>query len=158
MPGPHQQHRLREDVHVTAADLLQVPAGQRTQAGLQEAVGVGLGYLEAWLGGQGCVPLNHRMEDAATAEIARALLWQWRRHGARLEDGTLVDSALLKKAFQNALLEAREALGNERFSNSHFPEAKAHLERLVLADTFESFLTLIAYGDLIADELMARVS
>ncbi len=103
MPGAHQQHRLREDVQVSAQDLLQVPQGPRTRTGLVEAVTVALGYLEAWLGGQGCVPLNHRMEDAATAEIARALLWQWRHHGVSLDDGTLVTGELLLQALSQAV-------------------------------------------------------
>ena len=157
MPGPHQKHRLLEEVRVTVADLLQVPQGPRTAAGVAEAVGVALAYLEAWLGGLGCVPLNHRMEDAATAEIARALLWQWRHHGVRLDDGTPVTAALLRQSLTEAVQERHQTLGAERFRQGHFLEAKGHLEALVLGETFIPFLTLPAYGDLVAEELMARV-
>jgi malate synthase len=118
---------------------------------------VALGYLEAWLGGQGCVPLNHRMEDAATAEIARALLWQWRTHGVRLEEGTVVTEGLLREVLAKAVQERHRALGPDRFRTGRCLEAQAHLEALILADTFTPFLTLPAYGDLVAEELMARV-
>ena len=80
MPGPNQLERLREDVHVTAADLLAVPAGTITRAGLRNNIDVCMQYLAAWLGGNGCVPIHNLMEDAATAEISRAQLWQWIRH------------------------------------------------------------------------------
>ncbi len=87
MPGPNQIDKQLKDFEVTAEDLLRVPEGAVTEAGLQQNVAVGLGYVEAWLRGIGCVPLFHLMEDAATAEISRAQLWQWVHHGAALEDG-----------------------------------------------------------------------
>ncbi len=93
MPGPHQLHRLREDVSVQAADLLAVPPGTSTAEGLRWNVRVGIEYLAAWLGGEGCVPLYDLMEDAATAEISRAQVWQQVHHGVRLDDGSLVDAA-----------------------------------------------------------------
>ena len=74
-------------MHVTAADLLQVPTGRDTEAGMRTNIRVGVQYLEAWLRGNGCVPLYHLMEDAATAEICRAQVWQWMHHGARTSDG-----------------------------------------------------------------------
>ena len=76
MKGPHQIERKREDVRVTEKDLLAVPAGTRTEAGLRQNIRVGVQYLEAWLGGAGCVPLYGLMEDAATAEISRTQIWQ----------------------------------------------------------------------------------
>ena len=87
MKGPNQLGVSRADVNVGAADLLQVPDGAITEAGLRGCIRVGVQYLEAWLRGNGCVPLYHLMEDAATAEICRAQLWQWLRHGARTSDG-----------------------------------------------------------------------
>ena len=87
MPQPNQIARKRQDVHVAAADLLAVPTGTITEAGLRQNLNVGIGYIEAWLRGTGCVPLYNLMEDAATAEISRAQVWQWIRHGAQLEDG-----------------------------------------------------------------------
>jgi len=90
MPRANQLDRLREDVHVEAADLLRVPEGTRTEAGLRWNVRVGIQYLESWLRGSGCVPLYDLMEDAATAEISRMQIWQWLRHAARLDDGRAV--------------------------------------------------------------------
>src|SRR5262249_43993238 len=80
MPGANQIERRREDVSVAAADLLDVPEGQITEPGLRQNVNVGIGYIEAWLRGIGCVPLYNLMEDAATAEISRAQVWQWVKH------------------------------------------------------------------------------
>src|SRR5262249_33186335 len=81
MAGPTQFAVLRQDVNVGAVDLLQVPQGEIAEAGLRGCIRVGVQYLECWLRGNGCVPLYHLMEDAATAEICRAQLWQWLRHG-----------------------------------------------------------------------------
>ncbi|MGI9202436.1 MAG: malate synthase A, partial [Woeseiaceae bacterium] len=80
MPGLNQVHRLRDDVQIGAADLLQVPKGKITESGLRDNISVAVQYLAAWLGGNGCVPINHLMEDAATAEISRAQIWQWVHH------------------------------------------------------------------------------
>ncbi|MEE8123791.1 MAG: malate synthase A, partial [Alphaproteobacteria bacterium] len=87
MEGPNQIENRRADVSVTAADLVEVPKGEITEAGLRQNLNVGILYIEAWLRGAGCVPLYNLMEDAATAEISRAQVWQWLRHGARLDDG-----------------------------------------------------------------------
>ena len=87
MKEPNQIARQRQDVHVTAADLLAVPTGDITEAGLATNISVGIAYIEAWLRGTGCVPLHNLMEDAATAEISRAQVWQWLKHGAHLKDG-----------------------------------------------------------------------
>src|SRR5256886_16898219 len=96
MPQPNQIARKRQDAHVTASDLLAVPEGTITEPGLRQNINVAIGYIEAWLRGSGCVPLYHLMEDAATAEISRAQVWQWIRHGARLDDGRSVDWALCR--------------------------------------------------------------
>jgi malate synthase len=157
MPGPNQLHRLREDITVAAEDLLAVPEGAITREGLRRNVRVSLRYLEAWLEGRGCVPIDHLMEDAATAEIARAQLWQWRRHGARLEDGVAVDATLLRLAFEEEVVRLRNELGLDRFRRGRFHEARALLEDLVLEPVLEDFLTVPAYGHLLATELMARV-
>src|SRR5260370_16175286 len=94
MPQPNQIARKRQEVHVTASDLLAVPKGTITEAGLRQNLNVGIGYIEAWLRGIGCVPLYNLMEDAATAEISRAQIWQGIRHGAKLDDGRTIDRAL----------------------------------------------------------------
>jgi malate synthase len=142
--GPNQLGRLRDDVEVDAAQLLETPTGARTEAGLRLNVRVGLQYLEAWLRGNGCVPLYHLMEDAATAEISRAQLWQWRHHNVELSDGQRVDEALLRAVVADELLEIHNQLGDPHFEAGHFGLAHDLLLELVLADELAEFLTLRA--------------
>ena len=98
MPTPNQLQVKRDDVQVTAADLLDVPSGEITEAGLRINVNVGLLYLESWLRGQGCVPIYNLMEDAATAEICRTQIWQWIRHSrGMLSDGRRVTLELFRQ-------------------------------------------------------------
>jgi malate synthase len=144
MPRPNQIERRREDVRVAEEDLLQAPTGTRTEEGLRHNVRVGVQYLEAWLRGSGCVPLYTLMEDAATAEICRTQVWQWIRHGARLDDGRPVTREL----FASVLDEEAGRLGGD----GRFPEAKALFETLSTASDLEEFLTLPAYERLLAIE------
>src|SRR5213593_1592603 len=112
MPGPHQIDVTRDDVRVTARDLLTAPAGPVTAAGLRANLEVALRYLAAWLGGMGCVPIHDLMEDAATAEIARAQVWQWLRHAVTLEDGRRISATMVQQTLSevvNALLPERVA-------------------------------------------------
>ena len=141
MPQPNQVPRKRQDVHVTASDLLAVPEGTITEAGLRQNLNVGIGYIEAWLRGTGCVPLYNLMEDAATAEISRAQIWQWIRHRAKLEDGRAIDMALCR-----AFLD--EELANLCASNGSggYQKAAALFNELTNAPAFPEFLTLPAYG------------
>jgi malate synthase len=148
MPGPNNLHRAREDVAVTGRDLLQVPKGAATRAGLANNVEVGIRYLAAWLGGNGCVPIHHLMEDAATAEISRAQLWQWVRHATPLADGTAVTLARVREEARSALGTIRAEVGNETFEAGNYERAAAHLDRLTAAQEFEPFLTLAAYEDI----------
>jgi len=141
MPGPNQISRRRDDVVTREEDLLAPPQGTRTEAGLRRAVVVGLRYLDAWLTGLGCVPLENLMEDAATAEICRTQIWQWVRHGARLEDGRVVDAALVRGILAEET--ARLRLG---------PETVALFERVACTDPLIDFLTLPAYERLVALE------
>jgi malate synthase len=145
MPRPHQLHRRRYDVNVTAADLLRVPEGEITEAGLDVNVGVGLRYLEAWLRGSGCVPLNDLMEDAATAEISRAQLWQWVRHGAQLAGGRKITAKLVRDRIRAEVDSVREALGAEAFEKTRFALAGNLFEQITLGEEFTDFLTLAAY-------------
>jgi malate synthase len=147
MPGPNNLHRLREDVSVTNADLLRIPAGKVTRNGLRLNVDVGIRYLAAWLGGNGCVPIHNLMEDAATAEISRAQLWQWVRHATPLEDGTAVTLALVRDEAKSVLREIRAETGAD-FDGGHYRRAAAHLDRLTAGPEFEPFLTLNAYEDI----------
>ena len=141
MPQPNQIARKRQDVHVAGPDLLVVPKGTITEAGLRQNLNVGIGYIEAWLRGIGCVPLYHLMEDAATAEISRAQVWQWIRHGARLEDGRIVDAALCRGLLDDELNSLREAAGN----GGRYDDAAKLFRELVEAPSFREFLTLPAY-------------
>jgi malate synthase len=149
MKGPHQIDNKREDVQATAADLLCVPLGSRTYAGLCHNIRVGVQYLEAWLSGLGCVPLYNLMEDAATAEISRTQVWQWIHHKATLEDGRPVTVERFQKALDDEMRALQESIGQERFARGRFAEARALFERLSTAEVFEEFLTLPAYEILI---------
>ncbi|XXU65362.1 malate synthase A [Sorangium sp. So ce1097] len=149
MSGPNQIERKREDVRVTAADLLKVPSGARTEAGLRHNIRVGVQYLEAWISGLGCVPLYNLMEDAATAEISRTQVWQWIRHQATLDDGEPLTVARFRAAVDGEMAALRAALGEARFDGGRFAEARELFERLSVGDTFEEFLTLPAYELLI---------
>ena len=145
MKEPNQIANKREDVRSTAADLLRVPEGTRTRAGLGQNIRVGVQYLEAWLRGLGCVPLYNLMEDAATAEISRSQVWQWIHHGATLDDGQPLTAARFREALAAEMAELRASLPQERFEAGRFDEAIALFERLSTADDFEEFLTLPAY-------------
>jgi malate synthase len=148
MPGPNNLGRLREDVAVGAADLLQVPSGAITLAGLRNNIDVGIRYLAAWLGGNGCVPIHHLMEDAATAEISRAQLWQWVRHASRTEEGTDITLALVRAEIAGALAAIRAETGAKAHAAGHFERAAELLDALTANPDFEPFLTLVAYRDI----------
>jgi malate synthase len=143
---PAQRERLREDVRVTAGELLdvRVPGGRITEAGLRSDVSVAIQYLAAWLGGSGAVGINNLMEDTATAEIARAQLWQWIRHRVTTDDGVPVTVARCRAMLQ-------EELGRLEPSYPDPPRLRAAaslLDDLVSAEEFPEFLTLAAYGRL----------
>jgi malate synthase len=136
MPRANQLRRLREDISVSADDMLQIHEGPRTERGLRENIRVGVQYIEAWLRGRGAVPLYNLMEDAATAEICRAQIWQWLRFAAPLEDGRKVTAALFKAALEDEMAP---------FLGGRFAEAIDLFSRMSLAEDFEEFLTLPAY-------------
>jgi malate synthase len=138
MPGPNQLDRRWPELHVTAADLLAVPPGPRTEHGLRTNLRVAVHYLSVWLAGVGCVPIDHRMEDAATAEISRAQVWQQVHHGATLDDGRVVTADLVRAL----LAEESAALGPGA------DRARELVERLCLAPELEPFLTTPAYAAL----------
>jgi malate synthase len=148
MPGPNQIERKLEDFHATAADLLQVPHGDITEAGLRQNIAVGLGYLEAWFRGTGCVPLFNLMEDAATAEISRTQLWQWIHHAAHLKDGRKIDLALCDKIIQEELDKAKSG---DPARYAAYEKAARLTRELVRADKFVDFLTLPAYQQIVGE-------
>jgi malate synthase len=146
--GPNQLAVKRDDVRVAAADLLAVPAGAITAAGLRQNLAVGVAYLEAWLRGSGCVPLHHLMEDAATAEISRVQVWQWLRHAARLDDGRTIDAALVRSTLADELARRKAELGTERWEASRFELAARIFADLITDPELADFLTLAAYDHL----------
>jgi malate synthase len=146
MTTPNQIARQRDDVSVSASDLIEVHQGTRSIDGLRHNVRVGVQYIEAWLRGQGCVPLYNLMEDAATAEISRAQVWQWLHHGVSLVDGTQVTPGLLASVLTSEMERVRGEVGEARYQDGRFPEAIALFERLATAPTFEEFLTVPAYA------------
>jgi len=146
MTGPNQIHIKREDVHVTAADLLDFAKGPITEAGLRTNVSVGLQYLEAWLGGLGCVPINNLMEDAATAEISRAQVWQWIRHPQGiLDDGRKVTVELFRQIVAEELDKIKVAIGAEQYAARKFELARQLFDTITTSETFVEFLTLPGY-------------
>jgi malate synthase len=147
MPEAHQIARKRQDVNIAAADLLKVPTGTITEAGLRQNLSVGIGYLEAWLKGLGCVPLHHLMEDAATAEISRAQIWQWIRHKAKLADGAPIDLALCNRILDEELA-ALKATGTD---GNRYDDAAAIFRDLIAAERFPEFLTIPAYEKLVSE-------
>ncbi|GJM44993.1 MAG: malate synthase [Gemmatimonadota bacterium] len=148
LDGPNQLSNTRDDVWVTAKDLLEVPEGPRTEAGLRQNINVGILYLEAWLRGKGCVPLYDLMEDAATAEISRTQIWQWIRHRASLEDGRAIDVFLVKRLIEEELETIRTSVGESAWENGRFPLAGRLFTDLVTSQELEEFLTLVAYDHL----------
>jgi malate synthase len=146
MPTPNQLHRRLDDVEVAAADLLAIPQGTITEAGLRNNVDVSIQYMAAWLGGNGCVPIHNLMEDAATAEIARAQIWQWIRHPKGvLDDGRRVTVDLFRQVTREELAKLRSQLGEAVFAAGHFERAARIIDEITTAETFETFLTLPAY-------------
>src|SRR5438034_1232830 len=142
----NQIDRQREDVKVDPEQLIEPPKGTITEEGLRLNIRVGIQYLEAWLGGLGCVPLYNLMEDAATAEISRSQVWQWVHHArGLLEDGRKVSHPLVRQFVQEELERIRQERGEARFKNGHFREATRLFDDLVASETLAEFLTLKAY-------------
>ena len=155
MKDANQIARKRQDVHVTAADLIAMPEGTKTEAGLRQNVAVGIGYVEAWLRGIGCVPLFNLMEDAATAEISRAQVWQWVRHNQKLDDGRLITKELVRQIVREELDKVKAQMGDEAYAKGRHEEAAQLMIDLVEQPQFYEFLTLPAYDRIIADEKKA---
>jgi malate synthase len=143
----HQVERTRDDVTVTAAELLDVriPGAQVSEAGLRNAASVALQYLESWLRGVGAVGIFNLMEDAATAEISRSQIWQWVRHSTRLVEGPVVTPELVRVIADEELAKIREAVGAEVFARGRYAEARVLLDEIALHESFPEFLTLPAY-------------
>lgn len=144
---PNQVSRQREDVQVTAADLLDVAStpGAVTEQGLRNNVNVGIQYISSWLRGTGAAAIFNLMEDAATSEISRSQIWQWVHNGVALDDGRTVTDPLVRQVIDEELDSIREQVGDEAFARSRPEDARTIFEQVALADDFIDFLTLPAY-------------
>ncbi|MBI4055942.1 MAG: malate synthase A [Elusimicrobia bacterium] len=145
MPQPNQIQTAQPHVSIMAQDLLQVPAGDKTEEGLRVNIRVGVQYLENWLRGVGCVPLDHLMEDAATAEISRAQVWQWIRHRVMLKDGRSVTTSLFHSLLKEEMEKIKATLGNGSYVSGKYSLASDLFSQMVTAQEFAPFLTLPAY-------------
>ncbi len=145
MPTPNQIDRQRNDVKVTAKDLLSVPTGELTRRGLRKNINIGIQYLAAWLGGSGAVALYNVMEDVATAEISRAQIWQWIKFHAKINDGRRVTFELYEKLLPEEMSSIQIEVGEERFQSGHYALAAELFTRMTRNQEFDEFLTLPAY-------------
>ncbi|CAM4222366.1 malate synthase A [Zobellia nedashkovskayae] len=145
MPTPNQLHVTRNDISITAADLVELPIGTVTEEGVRKNINVGTLYLEAWLRGNGAVALYNLMEDAATAEISRTQIWHWLNKEAVLEDGRKFDNALFNTIFDEEVEKILTEVGPSKIKETQFKRAFELFQELILADDFEEFLTIPAY-------------
>lgn len=149
MPTPNQIGRKREDVKVTADDLLEVPKGTITEQGLRMNCSVGVQYIASWLRGNGAAPINNLMEDAATAEISRSQVWQWIRHPqGKLSDGPDITEKLVAKVLQEELELIKQTVGDTAFTTDKYEAAAELFSALIVQDDFVEFLTLPGYEKL----------
>lgn len=149
MPSANQLDHIDRSLNVKSADLLQLPDGEITEAGLRNNVSAALRYIAAWLGGRGAVPIHHLMEDAATAEIARSQIWQWIRYPKGvLNDGRKVSYQLFDQTVSDELHDIRSEIGDLAYESGDFDQAAELLRKIVAKDEFEEFLTIPAYEQL----------
>jgi malate synthase len=146
--APNQLHRLRDDVEVTAAELLDLPStpGAITEAGLRTNVNVGFQYISFWLTGRGAAAINSLMEDAATAEISRSQIWQWVRHAAKLDDGRTVTRELVRRVLEEETQAIRSSVGEEVWRRGRPDETRDIFERVALPEQLVEFFTIPAYS------------
>jgi malate synthase len=145
MEGRNQLERMRQHVRVLRDDLLKVHHGTKTEEGFRLNIRVGVQYIEAWLRGRGAVPIYNLMEDAATAEISRAQIWQWIRYEAELEGGTVVTPKFFERALDEEMERVKEEIGSDIYAGGRFPEAIELFRDISLAPEFVEFLTIPAY-------------
>jgi malate synthase len=153
MPSPNQLHKQRDDVRVTAQELLDFqPEKPITEAGLRNNISVGIQYIGAWLAANGCVPVYHLMEDAATAEISRSQIWQWiRSPKGVLDDGRKITQALFRELLPEELAKVRSLLGQMAWAAGEYEEAARLFDALTTSDEYVEFLTLPGYDRLTRD-------
>lgn len=134
-----------EDSPITAVELLAPCGGERTELGMRHNIRVALQYIEAWISGNGCVPIYGLMEDAATAEISRASIWQWIQHGKTLDNGEVVTNALFERYLKEEVLVVQEEVGLTRFEQGRFSEAAKLMSELTTSTELTDFLTIPGY-------------
>src|SRR6185312_3495124 len=144
---PNQVSRKRDDVQVSAAELLDLGAtpGQVTEKGLRTNVNVGFQYISFWLTGRGAAAINSLMEDAATAEISRSQIWQWIHHGVELDDGRTVTAELVRQVLDEETARIREQVGDEIWREGRPDETREIFELVALSPELLEFLTIPAY-------------
>ena len=149
MPQPNQIHKRRCDVRVSRNDLLNVNfSGSVTEEGIRDNLRVGLGYMEAWLRGVGCVPLNNLMEDAATAEISRSQLWQWAKHSTKTAEGHVANAQYMLKLLDEETGKIKQQMG-AKYASSKFDAAKQAFATNITGDKYDAFLTTLLYDDIV---------
>ncbi|KAL9125752.1 MAG: hypothetical protein Q9175_008026 [Cornicularia normoerica] len=145
MPTPNQLFVRREEVHITANDLLNMNMpGTVTEEGIRKNLNIGLGYMEGWLKGIGCVPINYLMEDAATAEVSRSQLWQWCKHGITTAEGKKVDKAYAQKL----LKEQADELSSKAPKGNKYHLAAQYFSGQVTGEDYADFLTTLLYNEI----------
>ncbi|KAF2156406.1 malate synthase [Myriangium duriaei CBS 260.36] len=145
MPTPNQLHIRREDVNVTANDLLNMNVpGSITEEGIRKNLNIGLGYMEGWLRGVGCVPINFLMEDAATAEVSRSQLWQWVKHGVNTAEGKRVDKSYALRLLQ----EQADELASKAGKGNKYQLAAKYFSTQVTGEDYDEFLTSLLYNEI----------
>ena len=149
MPTPNQLYVNRDDVEVGRKELLEVHDGTRSEAGFRDNIRVGVRYIEAWLRGRGAVPIDNLMEDTATAEIARAQIWQWLKFGASLDGGRKASRAFFETCLAEEMRRVRQEVGEDAYTAGRFKEAVALFKALTMGKSFEPFLTIPAYRKLL---------
>ncbi|KAL1933513.1 hypothetical protein VTP01DRAFT_7603 [Rhizomucor pusillus] len=157
MPQPNQIHVRRDDVVVKNTDLLDINfKGAITEQGIRSNIQVGLQYMESWLRGTGCVPINFLMEDAATAEISRSQLWQWARHQATTAEGKKVTPQLMLQYLDEETEKIKKQLG-AKYASSKYEAAKAAFATNITGDKYDEFLTTLLYDDIVVTNSRPRL-
>ena len=145
MPNNNQIEKTLKNPGITQDDLLKVPVGIITEDGFRENIKVGIQYVEAWLCGNGCVPLYNLMEDAATAEISRSQIWQWIKNKVIMDNGSLITVEYFESILYQELEAIKDEIGDDRFNSGKFNMASELFKDMILKDDFDEFLTLPAY-------------
>ena len=150
MSGENQLDVSLDNINITQKDLLEVHKGEKTEDGMRECIRVGIHYIAAWLGGRGAVPLYNLMEDAATAEISRAQIWQWLKHSTSLSDGRTVTVELFKSILDDEIKGLKEIIWENQWKDGKYEKAIELFEKMSISPDCKEFLTLSAYEEIIS--------